>query len=337
MIESGASSGAFWLLTFLALPRFLEIILPVALLASIIFTYNRMIFDSELVAIKSAGYSPLSLARPAIFLAVVLTVFLWAVTMWISPKSLSEMQHMRQIIKTQFSALLFREGVFNQAGKGLTVYIRDHTPEGELRGLMIHDSRDDSARPSIILAKRGVIVSREEGEQVVVFDGSRQEYDRDKGAASRLNFERYTIDLPDGGAAKKRWREPEERTIFELLNPDADVRANKKERYAFMVEIHRRITAPLIAIGYALFACAALLVGPIDRRGQARKITIAIGGAVLLQALFLVAFSFARKAAFGVPFMYVLVIVPALLSFFFLSGYGEGMRRKILYGSGRGR
>ena len=143
VIESGASSGAFWILTVLALPRFLEIILPIAVLAGVIFIYHRMTIDSELVAIKAAGFSPMALARPAIMLACVTTVILWGMTMWVAPRSLSEMQHMRSVIKAQFSALLFREGVFNQVGTGLTVYIRERTSEGELRGLMIHDSREN--------------------------------------------------------------------------------------------------------------------------------------------------------------------------------------------------
>jgi lipopolysaccharide export system permease protein len=50
VINSGASGGAFWMLTMLALPRFFEIILPIALMAGIIFTYNRMTADSELVS-----------------------------------------------------------------------------------------------------------------------------------------------------------------------------------------------------------------------------------------------------------------------------------------------
>ena len=44
-------------------------------------------------------------------------------------------------IKSQFSSLLFREGVFNPMGKGLTVYIRARGADGELHGLMIHDGR----------------------------------------------------------------------------------------------------------------------------------------------------------------------------------------------------
>ena len=42
VINSGASSSSFWLLAVLALPRFLEVILPIAFMIAGIFVYNRM-------------------------------------------------------------------------------------------------------------------------------------------------------------------------------------------------------------------------------------------------------------------------------------------------------
>ncbi len=331
VMESGASGATFWIITFLAMPRFFEIILPIALMAGVVFIYNRMSADSELVAIRAAGVAPLALARPAIILAVFVTCFLWAITMWISPKALSGMQHMRQIIKAQVSALLFREGVFNQAGTGLTVYMRERTAEGELRGLMIHDSRDKAANPSTVLARRGVIVMDEKGEQVVVYDGSRQEYDRGENILHRLNFDRYTLDLPESSPINKRWREPEERTIFELAAPDGDIMKDPKRRYEFLVEIHRRVAAPLMALALTFLSCAVLLPGPLERRGQGRKIALAIAGAVLLQAGFLAAFSLSRQTPAGIPLMYMLVVVPVLAGAFFLGSPGESLRRRVFY------
>src|SRR5688572_9401783 len=64
VLDSSASGGSFWLLTLLAMPRFFEIIVPLAMMAATIFIYNRMTMDSELAAIRSAGYSPMDLARP---------------------------------------------------------------------------------------------------------------------------------------------------------------------------------------------------------------------------------------------------------------------------------
>ena len=87
VIESGASSGSFWVLTFLALPRFFEIILPLSLMAAILFLYSRMTSDSELVVVRSMGYAPMSLARPAVILALIVTLLLFTITLWVAPKS----------------------------------------------------------------------------------------------------------------------------------------------------------------------------------------------------------------------------------------------------------
>ena len=48
IVESGASTWSFWILTFLNLPRFFEIIVPIGLATSVIFILNRMTVDSEL-------------------------------------------------------------------------------------------------------------------------------------------------------------------------------------------------------------------------------------------------------------------------------------------------
>lgn len=331
VIESGASSTSFWVLTFLAIPRFMEIVLPLSMMAATIFIYNRMTIDSEMIVMRAIGFPPSTLARPAIVLALTVTVVLWGITLWAAPKSLATMYEMRQLIKAQFSSLLFREGIFNQIGDGLTVYARERDDEGELHGLMIHDSREKAKNPSTILAKRGVLVSKDDGYQVLVFDGSRQEYDPKSDAMHRLNFERYTIDLPDSGPVRQRWKEPDERTIFELLNPNMNSPRDVENLHNFNIEIHRRLSGPMLVLVFTLIACSTLLVGPVDRRGQGRRITGAILGIVMVQGLFLVSFNLARHSAFGVPFMYFLVFVPMIFSLFFLSGGGDKIRRTFLY------
>lgn len=331
VIESGASSISFWIMTFLAMPRFFEIIVPLGLMAAIVFVYNRMSMDSELVALRSVGRSPFAIARPAIVLALIVTVFLWSMTMWAAPKSLSNMLHMRQVIKAQFTAFFFQEGVFNRAGNGLTIYIRDRDSEGEMRGLMIHDSRKKNEPPSTILAKRGVVVSENDAHQVLVYDGSRQQVDPETGALQRLNFERYTIDLPDGDPIRQRWREPEERTLRELLNPNIRVERDMENLREFRVEIHKRFVSPVLALVFTLMSCAGLLIGPVDRRDQGRRIVMVIASVVTLQGLFLAVSNLSRQTDWGVVLMYVLVFVPVLLCSFLLSGLGERLRRRILY------
>lgn len=338
VIHSGASSSAFWLLTMLALPRFFEIILPIALMAGTVFVYNKLTMDSELIVMRQAGMPPLSLARPALAAAGVVTVVLWLVTMWLRPVSLASMQNMRQVIKAQYSTLLFREGVFNAMVPGLTVFVRERDRDGELHGLMIHDTRDDNPAPVTVLAKRGVVVVTPEGQQVLVYDGSRQSMNAETGALDRLDFERYSIDLPEGsGPVRQRWKEPDERTFLALLHPDPEDIRDQENRWEFTVEAHRRIVSPLLAPAFALIALSFLLLGPLDRRGQGWRIVAAVLATVALQGFYLAAFNMARHSGLGLVLMYVLLLVPLGSGMFLLSGSGEKLRQRWLFTRRKGR
>ena len=94
-----------------------------------------------------------------------------------------------------------------------------------------------------------------------------------------------------------------------MNNPD-DVRYSRE----FYLEAHRRITTPLLAMTLCALACAVLLVGPVDRRGQGRRVAFIILAAVILQSLFLTVTNIARQSLWGVPLMYGLVLLPLGLS-----------------------
>ena len=335
VMNAGSASSAFFLLTTLALPRFMEVIFPLSLMSATLFLYNKMVVDSELIAMRGMGHSSFALAKPAIILGLIVTVLLWATTMWVTPLSLTKMMKMRGELKAEFSNILFREGVFNQVGKGLTVYIRERTAQGGMAGLMIHDSRDPTKMPSTIMAKRGSILSGENGDQVVVYNGARHEMNRDTGTLQRLNFDRYTIDLPESGAISSRWKGPDERTITQLFHPDLANKKDKEHLREFKVEIHRRITGPLLALSFTLIALSALLLGPVDRRGQANKIAMAIISVMIIQGLFLSAYNLSKNTDFGVALMYILTFAPIISCLYFLGGSSEKLRRQIFYSASR--
>lgn len=331
VVESGASSLSFWLMTSLALPRFFEIIVPLAAMAGTIFVYNRMSMDSEMVAIRSIGYSPYQIGRSALMLSLVLALFLYAISMFIAPSALSNMNKMRQVIKSQFSNVLFKEGVFNRVGNGLTLYIKEKNSAGEMAGLMIHDNRPENPNPSTVLAKRGIVLNDDGELQVVVYEGSRQEYDSTRKVLQRLDFERYIIDLPQSEDIRERWREPNERTIVELFNPDRTNERDMESIRDFQVEVHKRLTNPLLAIAFTLIALTTLLIGPVDRRGQGRRIVLAIVLSIIIQGGYISIYNIARNSDVGIVLMYVIPLLPIIIGGFLLSGASEALRRQILY------
>ena len=95
------------------------------------------------------------------------------------------------------------------------------------------------------------------------------------------------------------------------------------------------MTAPLLVVAFVLMACAVLILGPIQRRGQGMRLGLVVLSSVFLQGLFIAVYNIAQQNIIGIVLMYVVVIVPSLVSFYALSGFGDQFRRRILY-RGRG-
>jgi lipopolysaccharide export system permease protein len=172
-------------------------------------------------------------------------------------------------------------------------------------------------------------VTDDNGQQVVVYDGTRQEYNPATGALSRLDFQRYSLDLPEAGPVRQRWKEPDERTLIELLRPDEQSRNNAKTMREFRTEAHRRFVTPFLAITYTLISLCCLLLGPIDRRGLGWRIVAASGTVILLQGLYLVSYNLAKESLSGLVLMYMLVFAPLVLSYYLLSPQSETFRARL--------
>src|SRR5712672_4145932 len=69
IVNRGLSVDIFLYLALLILPRFLDIVLPIGAFIAVLFTFNRLTSESELVAMRSVGLSHLALARPVLILA----------------------------------------------------------------------------------------------------------------------------------------------------------------------------------------------------------------------------------------------------------------------------
>lgn len=327
---SDAPSGLFVQMVVLALPRFLEIIIPLSLVAGTLFIYNKMIADNELIVLRACGFDQMTLARPALIIALGLTAVLLCLTTWLSPKGQLEMKSLRAAVKTQYSAFLLREGVFNTFGSDLTVYLRARAPNGDLLGLLIHDARDKDKPPVTVTARRGQIIMLDDIPHIFVYDGLRQQID-DNGAVSKLFFSRHKIEIKgldrDAGT---RWADAEERTLPQLLRPAPDDERAQALRGEFMAEATQRLLTPLNAVGFTLVALACILLGPFNRRGQTRKILLAVGIIVALQAANIGLASAAQKNTALLPLLYLLTIGPVVLGFALLTDNGAAAARRLL-------
>ena len=302
IVNKGLSFGAFLLMSMLVLPTFLSAILPIAFFCSLLFVYNRLTIDSELVCLRAAGINQWSLAKPALAMATLIVVASYAIGMYVMPISHREFKERQFVLRSEHSALLLEEGSFNSLTEGVTVYIRDREG-GSLNGILVHDAREQE-RPITMMAERGLLVQTDQGPRFILFNGHRQQIDRGPTRLSLLNFERYTMDLGEFALRQgDRWREPRERFVDELLDPRSQ--GADRMRSKFLSEAHNRIVSPLFAYTFAAIGLAALLMGNVDRRGQWRRMLVAIAAAVMFQSLALFLVNATAKNGNLIPLMYL--------------------------------
>jgi lipopolysaccharide export system permease protein len=282
IVNRGLAISDFLALMSLMLPRFFGVVLPIATFVAILFVYNKLANESELAVMRAAGLSQWQIAKPGVMLAVGLTVVVYAVSLYFLPASYREFKDLQFQMRSEYSAVLLQEGVFNTVGENITVYVRNRTEAGDLQGIMVHDAREDP--PVTLIAERGAIVESEEGPRVLLIDGSRQLVDRGDGGLSILYFDRYTVDITQlKQAVTDRWRQPEERFLQNLLWP-GDSKADQRYANELIAEGHRRLQFPLYTLAFAAIGLASVLTGEFSRRGQSKRIAGGVAAVAAAQA-----------------------------------------------------
>lgn len=305
-VGAGLGFGDYIWLTGLLLPSLLAIVVPIAAFCATLYAYHRLITDSELVVLWSAGCSRLTLARPALLLAAGVTAIVYVLVLFLVPLSASTFRTAQYEFRSALTSLVIHEGEFNTPVAGLTVYVRERSASGELRGILVHDNRD-TARPVTMMAERGALVRTPQGPRFIMVSGNRQQIDQAGRQLSLLYFDSYTLDL-DAFAKNEGagWRQPGERYLHELLWPDMDDANDRENYWRLVVQGHRNLAQPLYVPALILIALATVLAAEFNRRGQARRLVAAAAAAIVLQVLSLGIGSLVGRSPAFLPLVYLL-------------------------------
>ena len=174
IINRGLSIVDFLYLTVLLVPSLMLLILPVSLFVATIFAYNKLMNDSELVVLRAAGLSPLQIARPAIFVALLVTLFCYGMSLYLMPLTKRQFKDTQIFLRDHYTSVLLQEEVFNNPVDGLTVFVRKRDDKGMLYGLLVHDSRLEGQEVTM-MAEQAQLLQTPSGPRFHLVNGMRQE------------------------------------------------------------------------------------------------------------------------------------------------------------------
>jgi lipopolysaccharide export system permease protein len=268
-----------WMLvkmTTLALPNLMAIIAPFSLLIASIHTLNRLNGDSELIVLTASGATVWSAARPLLLLAVLVAVGVGFVNHVAMPWSMQLLRKYIVQVRTDLLTSVIQPGQFTSPENNLTFHIRERTLNGELKGLIVHDTRESTLSQSY-LAERGIIVKREPSNYLIMSDGHIVRRADKAEPAQIVAFDKYAVDLD---RFEKKYSEnddlkPRERYLSELRNPDPKSNQWRSAPGKFRAELHERSSNPLYPIAFVMIALAA--VGQVHSIRQSRVKQVATG------------------------------------------------------------
>ena len=319
IINRGLSLRIWLELTLLLLPNFLVVVLPIALFLVVLFIYNKMYVDHELVVAQAAGVSRWAIAAPAFFVAALCTVISFMLTLYYGPLSMRAFKELHWSVRQDISQVLLHAGRFNHIGKGLTFYVRERDANGYLRGILVHDKRDEDM-PVTVLAERGKIFPGPDTLRVLLFNGTRQELARGGSDLSLMYFDQYAFDMGSVGAAGDgRFTHNGERSTTELFTLTETDGLKPSTVQRMRVEGHQRLINPVLNLALTALALSFLLTGTFDRHGQIKRINLAAVSIVFIEVAVLLAASLAAKNLFFVPLIYAVVVLPLALGLCSLS------------------
>ncbi|HUD50805.1 LPS export ABC transporter permease LptF [Parvibaculum sp.] len=324
LISQGQSLLTFFQLSLLAFPTAVNTVLPIALFIALIYALNKLITDSELIVMFSAGVSRWTVTIPVMMLTAVTVVIVLFLNLWLMPAGMRELRTKLFEIRGDVATSLIREGAFTNPVKGLTVYVRARTPDGGVRGILVHDGRDP-ALPVTYMAETGEMVRTPNGPRLVMYNGNIERVTRQatktESPVTLLYFDKYTYDLSQYSTDEPGviW-EARERYLGELFHPASNDLYGQTSRARLRAEGHDRLIAAVYPIMFALIALAALLPAPFNRRGYTLRIAMAALVAVIARVIGFGLVNAAAGQAMLIPVIYLLPIVVGAASVAVIAG-----------------
>lgn len=143
-------------LFFLGLGWMLALSVPCGVLVGVLMTYGRLAQDSEIIAMRASGISPLRAVRPALIAGLALFVAMVFFHNDVLPDMNHAFANLMLAINKKRPTVEIQEGVFINNFPGYNLFIGnldDRT--GLMRDILIYDSSRKDEAPRTIRARRG--------------------------------------------------------------------------------------------------------------------------------------------------------------------------------------
>ncbi len=303
--SQGQTILIFMGITGLIIPLLVLVIAPIALLIAITHVLNKLSTDSEIIVMNAAGMSPWILFRAFLTVAVVVSLMVTAIGAYFAPQGLRMLRDWLTDVRANVVTNIVQPGRFTQVESGVTIYIRERRPNGQLAGVFLDDRRNPSERITVT-AELGEVVDNDKGTFLVLKSGVLQRHATDQRDPVMVVFDRNAFDLSQfAGGPQAVTYSIRERYLWQLILPDPKDKFFIEQPGQFRAELHDRLIAPFYPIAFTVIAFAYLGAPRTTRQSRTISMFGAIGGVAALRLIGFASSVFGATAPWMLSLQYI--------------------------------
>ncbi len=310
VVASGQGARILLEFSLFVLPQVLVIVLPLSAMGAALYTLNKLYSESELVVMMTAGVGPGRLMRPVLAFSTLIAAAMAVTVMVLVPRGGAALAERTREIRSDLAGALIVERQFIHPSRGLTLFISEADRAGEMRGVFINDQRDPQ-RPVAYSAQAAYLLAERGEARLVMRDGVALARRAGEAELHAVEYDEFVFDLSDLVRDEdERAPRPSEYGVGALLRPTPEMlERGNFELGDYLAEGHYKLTLPALAFLYPPIALVTLLAGGFRRSGFGRRVIVAVGVAVVMQALAIVT----RARVQGDPALWPAMYAPIAL------------------------
>lgn len=283
LIGDGQSFWVFLELSALTLPNVIRVVLPLSAFAAAVYVAIRLTRDHEMVVLQGTGMSFTRMLRPVALFGVIVALMLAALMHVLMPLSRAQLAERQVQIAENITARFLRAGEFLDPAEGITVFLREVTPEGQLLDVFLSDRRRAGMRVDYN-ATSALLAPGPNGPVLVMLDGVALIHDDTTARLTTIGFDDLSFDVGALIGPAGRGTDVRELPTRALLDGDAEsFDAMGLTLAEVRFELMSRHAQPLLAMITAMIGFAAVFLGQFSRLGAWRQVLGAIVALALIQ------------------------------------------------------
>ncbi len=319
VINKGVDLGTMLSLVWDLALSFMPMAIPLSVLFAMLYTMNKMSEDSEVIAMRSFGFSKHKLFMPFIIMGVFVAWAIFSLSRNIIP--LSYKQFATTVVKLSSKGTVtdIKSETFFTDIPNLTLFANKVEGSGKrMSDVFIHVKTSDDKTERVIFAQKGSIAREGDDEwglpqlRLRLLNGNITKIEKDNNDIEKVNFEEYDFPLFTRDSDSNFMTKDSMRTNTQLLAKIKTLNTPelKKDKIKAELEYWSRINTPFQCLVFVLLGFTLGIKRARGRSGNTGVVVLTV--LVIYYALMFFGVSLAKKGVVGVA---LVSFAPTVLAF----------------------